>query len=92
MFWTSSGEEEDMVMKQPKPKVKRQQAKRCNCPVCKEYLGWKEPGMEVSLHCRDCRAWFTWFPGVTKPLGKLDRDIPERCTCSSCNYRDGIED
>lgn len=60
------------------------------CPVCPKkegYLGDQEEGMEVSLHCNDCHAWYTWFPGVSKPLARLDRDIPHPCNCPGCQAR-----
>lgn len=62
------------------------------CPVGKEYLGRQEPGMEITLHCNDCRAWYTWFPGVSKPISKLDKDIPKTCSCPGCKQRRGEEE
>ena len=64
------------------------------CPVCPKeegYLGKQEDGREVSLHCPDCRAVYTWFPGVEKPSSTLDKDIPEVCTCPNCKLRRGEE-
>lgn len=88
-MWEWSQEEEPTY----RPPPKRKPHRSCYCPVCpKEYLGIQEEGMEVSLHCPDCRAWYTFFPGVDKPMSKLDKDVPKVCNCLACRGRRGEED
>lgn len=86
MWWDNHYDDymEDCMV-QPTPK--RKTGSRKYCPVCKSYLGLQEPAFEISLHCDECRCWFTWFPGVAKPTAKLDSQIPNRCHCLACQAR-----
>lgn len=59
------------------------------CPVCKISLGRKEKDEAIAFHCNECRALFTWFPGVDKPVARLDSDIAAHCTCFGCRFRRG---
>ncbi len=86
MYWDYQEEESPPTKTNP---PKRESSKCRYCPVCKDYLGIQEPRMEVSLHCDECRAWFTYFPGVKKPVAKLDSEIPDACNCPSCQVRRG---
>jgi len=65
---------------------------RHKCPVCTSYLGERPKDEEKSFHCEDCRAWYTYFPNIKKPLARLDKDIPEQCTCGGCRQRRGDPD
>ncbi len=59
------------------------------CPVCKSDLGDRLPSEEKRFHCSDCRALYTWYPGVDKPSAILDKDMPQLCGCGGCRISRG---
>ena len=70
-------------------KMEEQERVSHSCPVCKAPLGSRPADEEKSMHCTECRAWYTWFPGINKPTAKLDRDMPNPCNCDGCKARRG---
>jgi len=60
-----------------------------NCPVCRTTLGKINIAEATSLHCNECHAVYTFYPGITKPTAKLDSDIAHTCPCPSCRARRG---
>jgi len=63
-----------------------------NCPVCRSMLGRRDKEDAVSFHCEDCKAVYTFYPGISKPLSKLDKDIAQTCPCPGCRYKRGEPD
>lgn len=59
------------------------------CPVCNKTLGKKEKEESAAFHCEECKALYTFYPGVAKPTAKLDRDIAKTCQCPSCRANRG---
>lgn len=59
------------------------------CPVCKTSLGRREKDEAAAFHCEECKALFTWFPGIDKPVARLDTDIAAHCKCFGCRFRRG---
>jgi len=92
MWYSDPDEEENKIRKSTTPYPKNYKTLSCYCPVCSTYLGTQELGREISLHCTECRAVYTWFPGVSKPTATLDKDIPKRCNCDGCRMRRGEGD
>jgi hypothetical protein len=57
---------------------------RLYCPVCNTWLGDRDKDELFIGHCKECHAGFTWKPKLKKPIASLDRDIPVRCGCGTC--------
>ena len=68
--------------------LKRKPPRKCSCPVCRTYLGVQNVSERIKFHCTECRAWFTFLPGVTKPTAQLDKNVPQVCKCAQCKDRD----
>ncbi len=56
-----------------------------HCPVCKAYLGVRDPQILFSGHCSECKAIYYWKPWETDPIASLDKDLErKRCGCVNC--------
>lgn len=64
-----------------------QKADFCYCPVCKDNLGFKTKKDIKDFHCNECKASFTFYPGIALPTAKLDSHKPKMCTCAQCKSK-----
>ena len=63
----------------------------CKCPVCKVLLGVRDSTESVTYHCEECKASFTFFPNMTVPSVKMDREVFKTCKCPACMVARGEE-
>lgn len=55
------------------------------CPVCKSYLGERNPEHIFNGHCIECKTTFWWKPWSNKPSAVLDSHKKAECGCGVCN-------
>lgn len=60
------------------------------CPVCKTAFGTRCWDKRKEFYCKECTTTFTFHPYESKPTALTDKQADQRCGCSSCDYRDGV--